>query len=65
MDQKPIGLTSAIAAQRLKEQGPNEIAAQGPRGYGQIVRDVLTEPMFLLLLIAATIYVVLGELRES
>lgn len=59
------GLTSAEAALRLREEGPNELPGQGPRGFFAIARDVLTEPMFLLLIAAASIYVVLGDIREA
>ena len=60
-----IGLSSAEAAQRLAQDGPNELPGHGPRSLGGIVREVLTEPMFLLLIAAATIYVLLGDLREA
>ena len=60
-----IGLTRAEAAHRLATDGPNELASQGPRGVTRIIREVLTEPMFLLLIAAAAIYVVLGDVREA
>lgn len=59
------GLTSAEAAQRLAVDGPNELPDHGPRSLAGIAREVLTEPMFLLLLGAAAIYVVLGDMREA
>jgi len=61
----PRGLTSAEAARRLAADGPNELPTHKPRALVAIVRDVLAEPMFLLLIAAATIYVVLGDLREA
>lgn len=60
-----IGLSSAQAAQRLAQDGPNELPGHGERSLVGIVREVLTEPMFLLLIAAATIYVLLGDLREA
>jgi Ca2+-transporting ATPase len=60
-----IGLSSAEAARRLAQDGPNELPGHGPRNLVGIVREVLTEPMFLLLIAAATIYVLLGDLREA
>lgn len=58
-------LSSAEAARRLSADGPNELPGQGPRSLTGIVREVLTEPMFLLLIAAAAIYVVLGNVREA
>lgn len=59
------GLSNEEAADRLRTQGPNEIVPAGQRGLGQIVRSVATEPMFLLLLVAASVYLVLGDLGEG
>ena len=60
-----VGLDGEEAARRLAADGPNELAAQGPRALLAIAREVLTEPMFLLLLAAASIYLVLGDVREA
>jgi Ca2+-transporting ATPase len=59
------GLTAAEAARRLAADGPNELPSQKPRALQAIARDVLAEPMFLLLIAAAAIYVVLGDVREA
>jgi len=59
------GLTSAQARERLQVDGPNEMPGHAPRHFVAIARDVLTEPMFMLLLAAAGIYVVLGDVREA
>ncbi|MDY6946201.1 MAG: cation-transporting P-type ATPase, partial [Pseudomonadota bacterium] len=59
------GLTSAEAAQRLLRDGPNELPGQGPRSLARIAGEVVTEPMFLLLIAAAAIYVMLGDVREA
>lgn len=59
------GLTAPEAAQRLAADGPNELPSQKPRALQAIARDVLAEPMFLLLIAAAAIYVVLGDVREA
>lgn len=59
------GLTAAEAARRLATDGPNELPSHKPRALQAIVRDVLAEPMFLLLIAAAAIYVVLGDVREA
>ncbi|WP_129777581.1 cation-translocating P-type ATPase [Peristeroidobacter soli] len=67
-DASPLKLESlsqAEAARRLSADGPNELPGQGPRSLAGIAREVLTEPMFLLLIAAAAIYVVLGDVREA
>jgi Ca2+-transporting ATPase len=59
------GLTSNAAAICLERDGPNELPGHAPRGLMRIAREVLTEPMFLLLLAAAAIYMALGDLGEA
>jgi Ca2+-transporting ATPase len=59
------GLAPEEAARRLARFGPNALPAPQPRGLLRIVREVLTEPMFLLLVLAATAYVLLGDLGEG
>lgn len=59
------GLTGAEAARRLLRDGPNELPGQGPRSLAGIARDVMTEPMFLLLIAASAIYLTIGNLREA
>jgi P-type Ca2+ transporter type 2C len=59
------GLTAAEAAQRLAADGPNELPSHKPRAVLAIAREVVAEPMFLLLIAAAAIYVVLGDVREA
>jgi Ca2+-transporting ATPase len=59
------GLTSREAAVRLARDGYNELPASRPRRAWLIAWDVVREPMFVLLLAAAGVYFVLGELREG
>jgi P-type Ca2+ transporter type 2C len=59
------GLSTAEAAQRLRTDGANELPSEKPRTLLAIAREVLTEPMFLLLIGAAAIYIVLGDVREA
>ncbi len=59
------GLTSAEAAARLAHHGPNAMEAREQRGLGRTVLAVATEPMFGLLLAAAAVYLVLGDLGEG
>jgi Ca2+-transporting ATPase len=58
------GLTARQAAERLAAEGPNALPATGRRR-AAVALEVVREPMFLLLLAAATIYLVLGDVREA
>jgi Ca2+-transporting ATPase len=59
------GLSGAEAAARLRRDGFNELPSPERRGFLRIVREVLSEPMFGLLLAAGAIYLVLGDLGEA
>ena len=59
------GLTQTEAARRLREIGPNELPQTQGRGLVQIALETMREPMFLLLLGAAILYMVLGDLGEG
>ncbi len=59
------GLDQALAAQRLREEGPNELGVSQRRTLRDIAWEVMREPMFLLLLGAGTIYLVMGDTREA
>jgi Ca2+-transporting ATPase len=62
---RPIGLSQEEAARRLIRYGPNMVAARKRRGIGRIARETLREPMFLLLLAAAALYLLFGDLAEG
>jgi Ca2+-transporting ATPase len=59
------GLSSEAAARLLQKHGPNELPGTRPRHLLIIAKDVLAEPMLLLLIAAASVYVLLGEAREA
>lgn len=59
------GLSVQEAQKRLTEEGPNELPSQDVRGIFDIVKDVIREPMFLLLVGAGSIYFVLGDFEEG
>lgn len=59
------GLTTAEAAQRLATDGPNVLPGGQRRSLLSIALDTAREPMFLLLLAAASLYMVFGDLREG
>jgi len=59
------GLSVKEAHQRLLDEGPNELPSREVRGVFGIIKDVIREPMFLLLVGAGSIYFVLGDLEEG
>ena len=64
-DQKLQGLSSAAAVNQLALDGPNQIGASQTRSWLGILREVLREPMFLLLLAAGSLYFVMGDPHEG
>ena len=65
VDHDPRGLDSAQAAARLAEEGPNTLPGAAQRGTLAIALEVLREPMFLLLVAGALIYLLLGDVHEA
>ncbi len=59
------GLSQVEAARRLQTDGFNELASAKPRSPLLIALDVVREPMFLLLLICAIVYLFLGDKEEA
>jgi Ca2+-transporting ATPase len=59
------GLTSAQSRQRLDEEGYNELPSTTQRNTLAIALSVAREPMFLLLIVSAAIYLTLGDIREA
>ena len=59
------GLDEAEAAARLAAVGPNELPRGRGRGVLRIIGETLREPMFLLLVGAAVLYLALGDLGEG
>ena len=59
------GLSQAEAARRLASGGPNEMPSPAGRGVLRIAFETMREPMFLLLIGAAGLYLVLGDLGEG
>ena len=59
------GLSSQEVAARLKIHGFNELPAAKQPVFLNLVFKLLREPMFLLLLIGATLYFILGSKTES
>ena len=59
------GLSAAEAAARLRRDGPNRLPEPERRCRLAIVAKVLREPMLLLLIAAAAVYLLLGDAREA
>jgi Ca2+-transporting ATPase len=59
------GLSTEEAKRRFLVNGPNELPMTKSKGVFRIVKEVLREPMFLLLLSSATLYIILGDLGEG
>jgi Ca2+-transporting ATPase len=62
---QPPGLTKEQAQQRLVHDGVNELNPPQRRTLLHIVREIASEPMFLLLLAAGALYMLLGDLQDA
>src|SRR5660397_60985 len=59
------GLTT-LEAKKLQEKfGKNELVAKKKESFSRKILKVISEPMFLLLIVAAVIYFILGEPRDG
>lgn len=59
------GLTTRLARERLAAEGANALPDSRQYGGRAMLLDVIREPMFLLLILAAAIYLLLGDLHEA
>ena len=59
------GLSAAEATRLLADEGPNLLPGSAAKSTTAIVREVITEPMFLILLAAGGIYLALGDPAEA
>lgn len=59
------GLSSAMAADRLKSDGYNELPRPDQRGFLRILIEVLRQPMFALLIGGGIVYLLLGDRIEA
>lgn len=59
------GLSSKEALQRLSVEGFNELPTKKSKTFLLLLMEIIKEPMFLLLLIAAILYLLLGDLQEG
>jgi P-type Ca2+ transporter type 2C len=59
------GLSEAVAAERLKAEGYNELPSSKRRSTLAIALEVVREPMFLLLVACGALYLLLGDKEEA
>lgn len=59
------GLSDAVAAERLRQEGYNELPAPDRRSFRRILADVAREPMFALLIGGGIVYLLLGDRLEA
>ena len=59
------GLSAAEAEALLKTHGPNTLRTVKSRGLLTIALGTLREPMFIFLLVASSLYLVVGDLGEG
>ncbi len=59
------GLSEAQVAQRLKDEGPNDLPSSRRRSLLRIAFNVIREPMFLLLVACGTIYLLTGAMTDA
>ncbi len=61
----PVGLTTKEATLRQQQFGKNELTPQKKESFFHKLLHIISEPMFVLLLVAAAIYFILGEPRDG
>src|SRR5687768_3786306 len=61
----PGGLSSAEALRRLALNGPNELPGARQGNLLRMLRGIVLEPMFLLLLACGATYMALGDVHEA
>ncbi len=59
------GLATSDAKARLKTFGFNELPSARPKNILKIAAETIREPMFLLLISCAVLYMILGDYREG
>lgn len=63
--EKYSGLSEAQAKQKLEKEGFNELPSSKPKGILHIILGVVKEPMFILLVVCGSLYLVLGDVQEG
>lgn len=65
MNLSKIGLSTAEATEKLRLFGPNEVGETRRNHFVESLRNIATEPMFILLAVACALYFFLGDLVEA
>lgn len=60
-----IGLSSQEVAERLQQEGYNELPSTEHRNFFTIALEIVKEPIFLLLISCGVIYLFLGDAQEA
>jgi P-type Ca2+ transporter type 2C len=64
-DESDVGLSTPEAQRRLAAEGPNALPSGSRTHTLRILRNVLAQPMFLLLIGGGLLYLLLGDPREG
>ncbi|MUG93640.1 HAD-IC family P-type ATPase [Scytonema sp. UIC 10036] len=59
------GLSESEAAIKLKREGYNELPSSKRRSFWGIAREIIEDPIFLLLVACGAIYTALGDMQEA
>lgn len=60
-----MGLSTAEATEKLRSFGPNEVGETHRNHLMESLRNIVTEPMFMLLAVACVLYFFLGDFVEA
>nr|WP_240147895.1 HAD-IC family P-type ATPase [Luteibacter yeojuensis] len=58
-------MSDAEASRRLRQDGPNALPDRRALGWMRLLWNIVTEPMFVMLLIATAIYAAIGDAGEA
>ncbi len=59
------GLSEQEALEKQHQYGVNELPSAKPRNFFSLAFQVIREPMFILLLVAGTLYLLVGDIKEA
>jgi Ca2+-transporting ATPase len=59
------GITGQQAKEKLKQFGYNELSAPKRKDLFALIKEIASEPMFLLLIASGSLYMILGDIREG
>jgi Mg2+-importing ATPase len=65
LDSSPDGLSQEEAVRRLRQYGPNVVAAEGGRGWLRLLFKAAVNPLVILLLVLATVSFITETVAES